>query len=206
MAQLTVASSWRRTRHRQRPQRRPQSSAIEVLLAISPSPRPALKAMPPSTRRNVRLACTKLRFVWPASVSGLGRGRPQAPREWLRSQPWPNGSGGRLRRRLQSRRPWRSCSRSCRSGFAEFAGFAVAKFRRIKVVGPEWDCSFGGGLRKRAALVHEIGMDWYGATLSTAVDLTRACSRRSRLSRRLLAQAPRQPSSLLKHVVRSVDR
>ena len=32
--------------------------------------------------------------------------------------------------------------------------------------------------------------------------LTRACSRRSRLSRRLLAQAPRQPSSLLKHVVR----
>jgi hypothetical protein len=31
--------------------------------------------------------------------------------------------------------------------------------------------------------------------------LTRACSRRSRLSRRLLAQAPRQPSSLLKLVL-----
>jgi hypothetical protein len=37
------------------------------------------------------------------------------------------------------------------------------------------------------------------------VNLTRACSRRSRLSRRLLTQAPRQPSSLLKHVVRRKD-
>jgi hypothetical protein len=35
--------------------------------------------------------------------------------------------------------------------------------------------------------------------------ITRACSRRSRLSRRLLAQAPRQPSSLLKHVVMRTD-
>ncbi len=32
-------------------------------------------------------------------------------------------------------------------------------------------------------------------------NLTKACSRRSRLSRRLLAQAPRHPSSLLKLVL-----
>jgi hypothetical protein len=34
--------------------------------------------------------------------------------------------------------------------------------------------------------------------------LTRACSRRSRLSRSVLAHGPRQPSSLLKHVVRTM--
>ena len=44
--------------------------------------------------------------------------------------------------------------------------------------------------------VHVICVREVGETV-----LTRACSRRSRLSRRLLAQAPRQPSSLLKHVV-----
>ncbi len=201
MVQLTVASSWRRTRRRRRPQRRPQSSAIEVLLAISPSPRPALKAMPASIRRNVQLACTKLRFVWPASVTGLGRGRRRAPRHRLSSQPWPNGSGGRLPRRLQSRPPWRSCSRSCRSGFAEFAGFAAVKFRRIKVVGQEWNCSFGDGPRMGAAPLRRTEFGWRRATLSTAVDLTRACSRRSRLSRPVLTHGPRQPSSLLKHVV-----
>ena len=40
-----------------------------------------------------------------------------------------------------------------------------------------------------------------GRWLHQVGGITRACSRRSRLSRRLLAQAPRQPSSLLKHVV-----
>ena len=38
--------------------------------------------------------------------------------------------------------------------------------------------------------------------IAGSLSLTRACSRRSRQSRRLLAQAPRQPSSLLKLVVR----
>ena len=36
--------------------------------------------------------------------------------------------------------------------------------------------------------------------------LTRACSRRSRLSRSVPAHGPRQPSSLLKLVVRLKDR
>jgi hypothetical protein len=39
-----------------------------------------------------------------------------------------------------------------------------------------------------------------------AENITRACSRRSRLSRRLLAQAPRQPSSLLKLVLGGLSR
>ena len=37
--------------------------------------------------------------------------------------------------------------------------------------------------------------------MAPVAHITRACSRRSRLSRRLLAQAPRQPSSLLKQGV-----
>ncbi|MBK7673235.1 MAG: hypothetical protein IPJ24_17885 [bacterium] len=40
-----------------------------------------------------------------------------------------------------------------------------------------------------------------GQGMHNSVSLTIACSRRSRLSRRLLAQAPRQPSSLLKLVL-----
>ena len=36
---------------------------------------------------------------------------------------------------------------------------------------------------------------------TAGASLTRACSRRSRLSRPVLAHGPRQPSSLLKHVV-----